>query len=138
MKEKKEFTATIIKGNPKFIKGNQAARLYYLEIVRYLKSKGAIKVNVDPGADFTTPPKADIYIGHSKGIARYKHMDPKEQKRFLKFGSLDGYIHPVDAEWLKKWEAGEDIDKIGPPPKEHYFFIKEQRKAIDDLVDSLD
>lgn len=118
--------AILITGNPKYI-GRPIAKLYYAAIVEYVRSLGAECVT-NPGADFTCPPKADFYIGHSRGCGRYRCVakDPVLSKRFLRFGDPGGVNHPVDDKWLETM--------IGVPPDEHFVFTDEQRLAIRDMV----
>ena len=123
--------AVIIKGNPKFIK-TKVARDYYNDIERFLKRNGVRKVTVDPGKDQTLPDlKADFYVAHSRGVGRYPYMPEDKKPYFLKFGSLDGVIHPVDRTWQEKLEKGEDAGDI---PDEHFLFFSEQQKAIVEMI----
>ncbi len=120
------LTAVLVKGNPKFIKGDEA-QAYYNEIVEYMESLG-VSVIVDPGADYTCPPKADFYVAHSRGCGRYRCFDGGPQADdFLMFGDPDGIMHPKDRKWH---EAG----RRGIPPNEHFLFIDEQKQAIEAKV----
>lgn len=130
------LTATLITGNPKYIHDNPMASDYYDQIISYLEDHG-FSVTVDPGDDYTCPPKSDLYIGHSRGAGRYRCVEdvPEEAWRFLKFGDLDGISHPVDRKYQVKYEKDFATDKrIPSPPDEHYVFIPEQKEAIDRLV----
>jgi L-amino acid N-acyltransferase YncA len=116
--------AVIIKGNPKFI-NTPLAKSYYSDIETFLKSLG-YTVEFNAGKDYTRPRQdADLYIGHSRGADRYDFMDAKNKSKFLKFGVLEGYIHPVDAAWQKVTKPG-----TGVPPNEHFIFTDEQKEAI--------
>ena len=119
----------IIKGNPKFIK-TAVARQYYQNIEKFLYDIGVKRVSFDSGADYTCPPKADVYIAHSRGVARVDLCKNLGDHNSLKFGSLDGIIHPVDAEWQKVTAPG-----TGTPPKEHFLFTEEQQQAIRDMYE---
>lgn len=128
--------ATLILGNPKYIRSNPAAKAYYQEIVDYLESSGCT-VTVDAGEPYTCPPMSDLYIGHSRGAGRYRCVedDPEASWRFLKFGDIDGVMHPKDRAYQVKYDGSFGTKKTIPdPPKEHYMFIDEQKKAIDDLL----
>lgn len=114
----------IIKGNPKFI-NTPVARQYYKAIEKFLYGLGVKRVDFDPGADYTCPPKADFYVAHSRGVGRVDLCKHLGEHNALKFGSLDGIIHPTDAEWQKVTPAG-----TGTPPKEHFLFTPEQQQAI--------
>jgi hypothetical protein len=67
----KKKTAVIVTGNPLFVKGNPSAIRFYGEIEEYLKGIG-YAVSRDPGDAYTSPPKADIWIGHSRGADRMR------------------------------------------------------------------
>lgn len=116
--------AVVVKGNPKFIKTTLAVN-YYNEIAKFLKHIG-YTVEFDAGKDYTRPRQdADLYIGHSRGVDRYNFMEKENKSKFLKFGALEGYIHPVDAAWQKVTPPG-----TGTPPPEHFWFTEEQKNAI--------
>lgn len=126
--------AVIIKGNPKYLNVPEATS-YYAEIKEFLHQQGVTDVTFDPGDDYTCPDRtADLYIGHSRGVGRARCMSRGQEYRFLKFGDLDGYIHPVDAKWQRDvWTPGTDQQ----PPKEHFMFIPEQKAAILTLLNRL-
>ncbi|MNQ58337.1 hypothetical protein D3C85_725360 [compost metagenome] len=88
-----------------------------------------MEVIIDPGADYTCPPKADFYIGHSRGAGRIICFEQSKQYNdFLMFGDPDGYIHPVDLAWQKANPPSSN--KVLHPPKEHFEFYAEQQQAI--------
>lgn len=117
--------AVVIKGNPKFI-NNDTAKNYYKEIHDFLIDLG-FTVNWDAGADYTRPRQdADLYIGHSRGVGRYEFMEVKNKSKFLKFGDPDGIIDPVDA----KWQHDNPPPTNAHPPKEHFTFSDDQKRAI--------
>lgn len=126
--------AVLITGNPKYI-NNSLARNYYREIIEFLQSNG-VEVITDPGADYTCPPKADFYIGHSRGAGRVRCFERTEQRNdFLMFGDPDGYIHPVDLAWQNANPP--DPNRFNPPPKEHFEFYQEQKNAIANKIDEI-
>lgn len=128
--------AVIILGNPDKMKGmERLANQYYEEIAQYIESKG-FGVETDPGEPKTCPRMdAAFWVGHSRGVDRIRCVDEKDQWRFLKFGDVDGYIHPADA----RWQAGIDdhVTTTMLPPKEHFLFIDSQKRAIDNVVERL-
>ena len=75
-------TAIIIKGNQKHIKGKNS---FYLEIKKFLEKLG-YKVKFDKGLPYTSPPKADLWIGHSMGADRLEGAKPKYAKEVLGIG----------------------------------------------------
>lgn len=125
--------AILITGNPRYIKGDEAKQ-YYQDIINFVQSRG-IEIIVDPGDDYTCPPKADFYIAHSRGCDRIRCVagTPKE-KDFLMFGDRAGFIHPVDLAWQL---ANPPSPRYNPPPVEHFEFIDTQKKAIVDKIAEL-
>ena len=67
----KNKTAVIIKGNPKFIDNNKDADSFYEEIKSFLEDLG-FEVSFDKGEPYTSPDKADLWIGHSRGADRLR------------------------------------------------------------------
>lgn len=119
--------AVLITGNPKYI-DNDIARGYYREIIEFLQANG-VDVTTDPGSDYTCPPKADFYIGHSRGAGRVRCFKNTPQfDDFLIFGDPDGYIHPVDLAWQNSNPP--NPNRFNPPPKEHFEFYDAQKAAI--------
>lgn len=118
--------AVIIKGNPKFI-NTALARTYYADVEKYLKDLG-YKVEFDNGADYTRPRQdADLYVAHSRGVGRYEFMEEKNKSKFIKLGSLDGAINPVDRKWQEEvWHPGIKT----PPPDDHFIFTDIQKDEI--------
>ncbi len=73
--------AVIVKGNPKFIKGNPLADKFYNDIKAKLENNG-YRVEFDIGADFTEPDQnAALVVGHSRGVDRLKYA-AKTSKTF--------------------------------------------------------
>ena len=117
------LTTVIIKGNPKFVAGNPAADDFYQEIKAFLENIGYV-VTLDPGEPYTSPPPADLWIGHSRGVDRLRFAPP--ETKTLAFGSsLPGSVnHPLD--------SSKDI--YGPtdtiPNAHHYAFTEAMKQAI--------
>lgn len=133
--KEKKITAVIVKGNPKFIKESKIAHLFYDEIKEYLESSG-YEVSFDVGKAYTTPKKADLWIGHSKGVDRLSHYD-KDDIKLLGFGALPEKTdnsniifvnHPKDEKYLRNCLKN---NKYDTPIDEHYIFTNEMKKAID-------
>lgn len=126
----------IIKGNPaKMVGQEQVADTYYRSIADYVTKKG-FDVSFDDGEPMTCPDLNVVFwIAHSRGVERIRCIDAEEHWRFLKFGVVDGVIHPKDAQWQKS--IADHKSSTEQPPKEHFEFTKEQKRAIDDLVTSL-
>lgn len=91
----KPLSAVIIKGNPKFIDGNQKATDFYNNLQTYLESKG-YEVTQDPGKAYTSPPKANVWIGHSRGVDRLRFAP--EGTSTIRLGAIGGINHPEDTQ----------------------------------------
>lgn len=91
----KHLTAVIIKGNPNRITLQTYGGLYE-ELSSELEKKGIEIIAIDEGAPYTTPPKADIWIGHSRGIDRLQFAP--EGTLTIKLGSVepDSINHPQE------------------------------------------
>ena len=126
--------AVIIKGNPKYL-DNDLARNYYQDIESHLRSVGFDQVEHDAGEDFTRPRQdADLYVAHSRGVGRFDFMKESAKSKFLKFGVVEGVIHPTDKKWQEEvWYPGIE----SPPPKEHFLFTKEQKSAITKIASKI-
>lgn len=136
-KKRKKPTAVIIKGNPIYIKGNPHAASFYRELADFLRSEG-YKVKLDAGEPFTSPPKADLWVGHSRGVDRLRFA-PKGTIT-VALGTLDGIMHPVDENYQRNIEKlishfgsrekmRSLLEKLAPP-KEHYILTSEMKRAI--------
>lgn len=123
--------AVLIKGNPRFIRGDEAKE-YYREITEFMEELG-VDVIEDAGADYTCPPKADFYVAHSRGCGRVRCFEGSrsdERSNFIMFGDPDGIMHPVDRKW-------DDDGRKGIPPREHFVFTADQKLAIQNKVESI-
>lgn len=91
---RKKLTAVIIKGNPKRIT-KKTYKGIYEDLKKFLEKLG-LEVFFDDGSPYTTPPIADIWIGHSRGVDRLKFA-PKETLT-IKIGShdTDAINHPEE------------------------------------------
>ena len=126
----------IVKGNPdKMVGMEKLAQAYYQEIANYLEDMG-FKVEMDDGEPKTCPDmNAIFWVAHSRGVDRERCVPPTEKWRFLKFGDLEGVIHPTDARWQRS--ITNHATSKQQPPKEHFVFTIEQQEAINALVRKL-
>lgn len=122
-----KLTAIIIKGNPKFIVGNKRAEEFYQEIKNFLETL-SYQVSFDDGAPYTSPKKADLWIGHSRGIDRLRFA-PKGT-RVLVFGASDTQAinHPDDNSTQITYPSNI------VPNKFHYEFTDAMQQAIVDIT----
>ena len=119
-------SAVIIMGNPKFVKGNDLANKFYIQIMLFLVEELAVPlsgVSFDEGEPFTEPIKADLWIGHSRGVDRLRFAD--KDTVTVALGSHDGVNHPKD----------KSLNKGDVPNKWHYVFTDEMKKAIKEACD---
>ena len=114
--------AVIITGNPHYITNNPKADAYYRAIEDHLAELG-YSVKRDPGAPHTSPPPADLWIGHSRGADRLRFAPAGT--RTVAFGSSrEGAVnHPAD---IVDQPAGSFT-----PPDEHYVLTDEMRAALE-------
>lgn len=94
--EKAARSAVIIKGNP----ARQGADTYggiYEMLAKHLQNSG-YDVSFDPGEPFTTPPQADVWLGHSRGADRLRFATEAGVPLTIPIGSkLPGAVnHPDD------------------------------------------
>ncbi len=113
----------IITGNPKFVENNSQAKNFYSEIEKFLLNN-ACEVMIDPGAPYTKPPIADLWIGHSRGADRLKFAP--EGVKILAIGSSieEAINHPEDN--TKEMYGESDV----VPNRFHYIFTDEMKNAI--------
>ena len=116
----KSKTAVIILGNPKYIKGNDDAINFYKGLKGYLEDLG-YSVTFDKGEPHTEPPKADLWVGHSRGADRLRFAP--EGVKVLGIGANTakslGYTvinHPNDSAVL------------GGPPNQYHFTLTGEMK----------
>ena len=109
--------AVIIKGNPKFVENNRKADSFYKKLKTFLISLG-YEVSLDKGEPYTEPIKADLWIGHSRGVDRLRFA-PKHTK-VIALGIEVGINHPKDT----SLRAG-DV-----PNKFHYILTEDMKKEI--------
>jgi hypothetical protein len=84
-------SAVIITGNPKYIHGKDKDNYakYYNDIENTLKGVGYTDITRDPGNEYTEPRKANLWVGHSRGVDRLRFA-PKGTKTL----KVDDYENP--------------------------------------------
>jgi hypothetical protein len=119
----KRKSAVIIKGNPKFITGNTVADQFYQDIKCFLENLD-YEVTFDAGEPHTSPPNADLWIGHSRGVDRLQFA-PKGTITVMFGTSRVGAVnHPDDNS-----QTGVYPSEV-MPNKFHYVFNDEMKQAI--------
>jgi hypothetical protein len=116
-------TAVIIKGNPKYIRSNPDADRFYEELSAHLRDNG-YDVSFDAGKPYTTPPLADLWVGHSRGADRLRFAP--ETTQTVAIGSPGGICHPEDN--AQTLTAAPPKGYI--PNKHHYTLTDEMRRAM--------
>jgi hypothetical protein len=108
-------TAVIIKGNSKFIEGNVSAENFYKDLRTFFEELG-YTVSFDDGEPYTTPPMADLWIGHSRGSDRLRFAP--EGTKTLSLGIKGGINHPKDKAILP-----------GQIPDEFHYILSDEMKS---------
>ena len=119
----KKKTAIIIKGNPKYTKGNNEANKFYEAVKAHLEENG-YQVKFNSGGAYTEPEKADLWVGHSRGSDRLQFA-PKGT-RTVALGVSDGITHPKDNTAGITGKPSNDFQ----PNKFHYTLTNEMKKAM--------
>lgn len=114
-------SAVIIKGNPRWVKDNPRADAFYDKLGKHLKRQG-YAVAYDAGEPHTSPPKADLWVGHSRGIDRLRFA-PKGTKT-VALGHDAGIAHPKDN--TRSIHGPSVIE----PNKYHYAVTNRMRAAL--------
>lgn len=110
--------AVIIRGNPKFITGNPKADAFYAKLQKHLEQKG-YQVQQDAGEPLTVPPKADVWLGHSRGSDRLRFAP--EGTSTIALGTREGITHPKDT----------NLNPGDTPTDAHYLLTKKMLKLLD-------
>jgi hypothetical protein len=92
-KQAADNTAVIIRGNPKFIADNPAAEDFYAKLQKHMEQQG-YSVTQDAGEPKTVPAAANVWLGHSRGVDRFRFAP--EGTRTIGLGAPDGINHPDD------------------------------------------
>jgi len=116
-------SVVLITGNPKHVQGNAAAEKFYREIEDVVRGTGAT-VKRDPGLAYTSPPKADVWVGHSMGVDRLRFAPKKTTT--IAFGAPDAWAlrHPKDN------AATFTPGSTEKPNKWHYVLTEEMKNKL--------
>lgn len=135
MFNKKAAKAVIIKGNPGFIGADLTAAKFYTDLATQLRQRGYDDVTFDPGKPFTSPPKADLWVGHSRGADRLRFAPPGTKT--VDLGPLE---HPKSVKRYLETrrlavERGVPYDQLPlkdrSPVPEHYLVTPAMLAAFD-------
>jgi superfamily II DNA or RNA helicase len=86
-------TAVIIRGNPKFVANNAAAEAFYAKLQKHMEQQG-YEVTQDAGEPHTVPAAANVWLGHSRGVDRFRFAP--DGTRTIGLGAPGGINHPDD------------------------------------------
>lgn len=136
-------TSVIIKGNPKLVENNKSAEAFYLELKLFLESL-SYEVLLDLGEPYTTPPTADLWIGHSRGSDRLRFAP--EGTIIIGLGvptSVEGnnfavVNHPRDELAHRVYEGGKIIkgeDTGHLDDTYHYVLTEDMKKEIVEIIE---
>jgi hypothetical protein len=121
------LTAVIIKGNPDYISGHND---FYEDIKSFLVGlRPGYEVSFDAGAPMTTPPKADLWIGHSRGSDRLEGAVPEYAKAVLAIGVPDPANQPFPA--INHPNDRPEVGKV--PDESHFVFTVEMKNKIKEI-----
>ena len=123
-KEKK--SAVIIKGNPKYLKNRVD---FYDEIKEFLESLG-YSVKFDDGLPKTSPPKADLWIGHRRGADRLEGAVPDYATAVLGIGVPDPEEQSFPV--INHENDKPAVDK--EPTDDHFIFTDEMKDKIKEIT----
>lgn len=115
-------TAVIVTGNPKYITNNPDAAKFYDALESHLQGRG-YAVSRDPGEPHTSPPVADLWVGHSRGADRLRFA-PEGTATIAVGSNREGAIN----------HGRDDVSRAPgtkTPPKSHYVLTHAMRDALD-------
>jgi len=118
-------SAVIVKGNPKYIADNPRADAFYADLAKLLSSRN-YEVTYDPGDEYTVPPAADLWVGHSRGADRLRFAPPATQTIAVGSGLPGAVNHARD---VVDRPAGSFV-----PPSAHYQLSRDMRQKLDALI----
>ena len=134
----KRKKAVIIKGNPYYLEqGPDTAgyAAYYKDIENELRSAGYDDVVYDRGDPMTSPPPADLWVGHSRGASRLRFA-PKGTKTLNITEYEDGineYKAKILKEMRKRGYSSVDefpVEERPRPGREHFTLTQRGRDAL--------
>lgn len=116
-KDNKKITAVIIKGNTKRITPQIYKGIY--EDLKKILEEMNIQVSLSESEPYTTPPFADIWIAHSRGVDRLQFAPKKTLT--IKMGSpdKDALNHPEEITSLNP----EEFDKLTDEQKSKHLVL---------------
>ena len=138
----KRPTAVIIKGNTNHPVsagvGDKDVSRFHGKLKGILESEG-YRVSFDDGLPHTTPRKADVWVGHSRGADRLRFA-PKGTTVIPVGSSRPNAVnHPADQKWMDDYEKnvlkGKDYKDVPvsarpPVPKEHFVVTSAMEKEL--------
>ncbi len=134
----KRKKAVIIKGNPYYLEqGPDRAGYasYYRDIENELRKAGYGEVVYDKGEPMTSPPPADLWVGHSRGAGRLRFA-PKGTKT-LNITEYEDGINEYKAKLLREmrkrgYSSVSDfpVEERPRPGREHYTLTQRGRAAL--------
>lgn len=110
-------TAVLITGNPKYLNMYDGLPSRFYSQIQNILSKEGYDVIVDPGKEFTEPPRADLYVGHSSGSGRLRFVSPESRTISLADSSLH---HPRDNAYNNR----------AVPNRFHFVLTSEMKKRL--------
>ncbi len=135
-------SAVIIKGNPKLVENNKRADIFYKELASFLEKLG-FSVKFDLGEPYTTPPSADLWVGHSRGSDRLRFAPTETLILGIGVPNSSGgnnfpvVNHPDDEMVKPKYSSGIIIDgkiNVELDDMNHYILTEEMKKSIVDII----
>lgn len=121
MSGSKKPLAVLIKGNPKYVRGNPNAAAYYDQLVSLLKDRG-YRVLTNTGRPYTVPPDADVWLGHSRGADRLRFARPETVTIAIGSRQPGAINHPNDDVHIPPGSA---------PPESHFSLTPGMVAALD-------
>ncbi len=135
-------TAVIIKGNPALVNGNVRADTFYADLKTFLESLD-FEVSFDAGEPYTTPPKADVWIGHSRGSDRLRFALPETIVVGLGVPeSVEGHSfpvvnHPKDELAHRVYKSGKILrgeDTAHLDDTNHYILTDDMKRQLIEII----
>lgn len=134
----KRKKAVIIKGNPYYLEqgpDTEGYAAYYRDIENELRKAGYEDVVYDKGEPMTSPPPADLWVGHSRGASRLRFA-PKGTKTLNITEYEDGineYKAKLLTEMRKRGYSSINefpVEDRPRPGREHYTLTQRGRDAL--------
>jgi adenylate kinase family enzyme/8-oxo-dGTP pyrophosphatase MutT (NUDIX family) len=131
--EKTAASAVIIKGNPRYLNSDYAK--YYSDVADELRKSGYSDISFDTGEEGTVPRKADLWLGHSRGMSRLKFApDGTKTLRIDDYEDEDPEYNKMVSKLLSELGVSNisevPVDSRPVPGKSHYTMTSALRNAI--------